>query len=144
MPPPCLAILLLSAGVAGSASEPAADLLLTGREGLDRRRGPSLVEVVAAARTASSSSERTRKRARSKGPKTKVVALRGRLVTPGFEDAQLHLMSGMIQRVDLAEETTLAGLQDIGSFAEANPNSPWIVDGAVLWNLFRGVSPHAR
>ncbi|MBK6407473.1 MAG: amidohydrolase family protein [Holophagales bacterium] len=37
-----------------------------------------------------------------KGPKTTTVALRGRLVTPGFEDAHMHLMSGArnLERVD--------------------------------------------
>ena len=71
--------------------------------------------------------------ARLKGPKTQTIALRGRLVTPGFEDAHLHLMSGArnLERVDLSEETTLAALQEkIRRFAEANRRARGSWDGA--------------
>lgn len=55
-------------------------------------------------------------------------------------------MSGArnLERVDLAEETTLAGLQEkIRSFAEANPKSPWIVGrGWVFGSLGLGERNH--
>ena len=147
MPSALLAILLLSAGVAGSASEPAADLLLTGGKVWTADAAHPWAEAVAVREGRIVFVGRDAKAARLKGPKTKVVALRGRLVTPGFEDAHLHLMSGArnLERVDLAEETTLAGLQEkIRSFAEANPNSPWIVGRGLGLRIFSRRPPHAR
>ena len=82
--------------------------------------------------------------ARWKGPKTTVVPLGGRLVTPGFEDAHMHLMSGArnLERLDLGGETTLAGLSErIRRFAAANPKSPWVVGRGWVYGSFPGGLP---
>ena len=48
-----------------------------------------------------------------RGPKTQVIELAGRLVTPGFNDAHLHLVSGAVtlERVDLIEAQDTAAVQ---------------------------------
>jgi predicted amidohydrolase YtcJ len=139
-----LAILLLSLSVAGPAPEPPADLLLTG--GRVWTAEPSLpwAEAVAVrdGRVVFVGSDA--QAAGLKGPNTKSVALRGRLDTPGFEDAHLHLMSGArnLERVDLSEDTTLAALQErIRRFAHANPGSPWVVGRGWVYGSFPGGLP---
>jgi len=138
-----LAVLLLSP-LAAPAPEPAADLLLTGGRVWTADAARPWAEAVAVREGRIALVGTDAEAARLKGPKTKVVALRGRLVTPGFEDAHLHLMSGArnLERVDLAEETTLAALQEkIRSFAEANPKSPWIVGRGWVYGSFPGGLP---
>jgi hypothetical protein len=138
-----LAILLLSP-LAAPAPEPAADLLLTGGRVWTADPSRPWAEAVGVRDGRVVFVGRDAEAARLKGPKTKTVALRGRLVTPGFEDAHLHLMSGArnLERVDLAEETTLVGLQEkIRSFAGANPKSPWIVGRGWVYGSFPGGLP---
>ncbi|MBK6403930.1 MAG: amidohydrolase family protein [Holophagales bacterium] len=138
-----LAILLLSP-LAVPAPEPAADLLLTGGRVWTADPSRPWAEAVAVREGRVVFVGRDAETVKLKGPKTTTVALRGRLVTPGFEDAHLHLMSGArnLERVDLAEETTLTGLQErIRSFAEANPKSPWIVGRGWVYGSFPGGLP---
>ncbi len=139
-----LAILMLSPRVAAPAAEPAADLLLTGGRVWTADPSTPWAEAVAVRGGRVVFVGRDADVARLKGPKTKTVALRGRLVTPGFEDAHLHLMSGArnLERVDLSEETTLAGLQEkIRRFAEANPKNPWVVGRGWVYGSFPGGLP---
>ena len=139
-----LAILLLSPLVAAPAPEPAADLLLTGGRVWTADPSRPWAEAVGVRGGRVVFVGHDAEAARLKGPKTKTIALRGRLVTPGFEDAHLHLMSGArnLERVDLAEETTLAGLQErIRRFAEANPKSPWVVGRGWVYGSFPGGLP---
>ena len=80
----------------------------------------------------------------TRGPRTKVIELGGRLVTPGFNDAHLHLMEGALSlgRVDLIEETTLPGVQArIRAFAAANSKSPWVLGRGWLYSPFPGDLP---
>ena len=138
-----LAILLLTPVVA-PASEPAADLLLTGGRVWTADSSRPWAEAVAVRDGRIVLVGSDAEAARLKGPKTKVIALRGRLVTPGFEDAHMHLMSGArnLERVDLGEETTLSGLQEsIRRFAEANPKSPWVVGRGWVYGSFPGGLP---
>jgi predicted amidohydrolase YtcJ len=82
--------------------------------------------------------------ARLRGPRTKVVDLAGRLVTPGFNDAHLHLMSGAIslERVDLLEDQDTAAVQArIRAFAAANPKNAWVLGRGWLYGSFAGGLP---
>jgi hypothetical protein len=66
------------------------------------------------------------------------------LVTPGFNDAHLHLVSGAVtlERVDLLEDATTAAVQArIRSFAAANPNNPWVLGRGWLYGSFAGGLP---
>jgi predicted amidohydrolase YtcJ len=139
-----LAVLLLSPAVAAPTPETAADLLLTGGKVWTADASRPWAEAVAVREGRIVFVGRDAEAMRLRGPKTNVVALRGRLVTPGFEDAHLHLMSGArnLERVDLSEETTLAGLQEtIRRFAEANPKSPWVVGRGWVYGSFPGGLP---
>lgn len=139
-----LAALLLSPLVAGAAPELPADLLLTGGRVFTANPSQPWAEALAVRAGRVAFVGRDADAARLKGPKTQVLALRGRLVTPGFEDAHLHLMSGArnLERVDLSEETTLAGLQErIRQFAKANPGSPWVVGRGWVYGSFPGGLP---
>jgi predicted amidohydrolase YtcJ len=70
------------------------------------------------------------------GPRTRVIELRGRTVTPGFVDAHTHPVSGGVEqlRIDL---TGLRGLDAyhgrIRAWADANPDAPWLHGGG--WSL---------
>ena len=48
-----------------------------------------------------------------RGPKTELVELAGRLVTPGFNDSHIHIGGGALslEQVDLIEEQDLAAVQ---------------------------------
>jgi hypothetical protein len=138
-----LAILLLSP-LAAPAPGPAADLLLTGGRVWTADPSRPFAEAVAVREGRVVFVGSDAEAARWKGPKTQSIALRGRFVTPGFEDAHLHLMSGArnLERVDLSEETTLAGLQErIRRFARANPDSPWVVGRGWVYGSFPGGLP---
>jgi predicted amidohydrolase YtcJ len=79
-----------------------------------------------------------------RGPKTEVIELAGRLVTPGFNDAHLHLVSGAVtlERVDLIEAQDTAAVQAaIRTFAAANPSRPWVLGRGWLYGSFPGGLP---
>lgn len=138
-----LAILLLAPLVSGPAPEPA-DLLLTGGRVWTADPARPWAEAVAVrdGRVVFVGSDA--EAARLKGSGTKTIELKGRLVTPGFEDAHLHLMSGArnLERVDLSEDSTLAELKErIRKFAEANPGSPWVVGRGWVYGSFPGGLP---
>lgn len=138
-----LAVLLLSLPAARTP-EPAADLLLTGGKVWTAEESRPLAEAVAVRGGKVVFVGSDAAAAAWKGPKTLVIAVGGRLVTPGFEDAHLHLMSGARnqERVDLTEETTVAKLQEkIRRFAEANPKSPWVVGRGWVYGSFPGGLP---
>jgi predicted amidohydrolase YtcJ len=78
------------------------------------------------------------------GSGTKRVDLGGRLVTPGFNDAHLHLMSGALslERVDLIEAQDTAAVQArIRAFAAANPKNAWVLGRGWLYGSFAGGLP---
>ena len=136
--------LLLTPLAAGAAPEPAADLLLTGGRVFTADPSQPWAEAVAVREGRVVFVGRDADASGLMGPQTQVLALRGRLVTPGFEDAHLHLMSGArnLERVDLSEESTLAGLQErIRQFAKANPDSPWVVGRGWVYGSFPGGLP---
>jgi predicted amidohydrolase YtcJ len=79
------------------------------------------------------------------GPRTRVLELRGRTVTPGFGDAHVHPVSAGLSRMrcDLDGVGGLdAYLEVIAAYAGAHPDEPWIRgDG---WSMadFPGGLPH--
>lgn len=139
-----LAALLLSPLAPVAAAEAPADLLLTGGRVWTADPARPWAQAVAVRDGRVVFVGRDAEATRLKGPKTQVIALRGRLVTPGFEDAHLHLMSGArnLERVDLGEETSLTGLQErIRQFAQANAGSPWVVGRGWVYGSFPGGLP---
>ena len=137
------ALALLLPPLAARAERPA-DLLLTGGKVWTADAARPLAQAVAVRDGNVVFVGSDGEAARWKGPETKVIPLGGRLVTPGFEDAHLHLMSGArnLERLDLTGETTLAGLSErIRRFAEANPKSPWVVGRGWVYGSFPGGLP---
>jgi predicted amidohydrolase YtcJ len=66
------------------------------------------------------------------GPRTRVVELGGRLVTPGFNDAHVHFLSGGfgLLSVDLRDAKDEADFaRRIGEYARTLPKGTWIQEG---------------
>jgi predicted amidohydrolase YtcJ len=60
-------------------------------------------------------------------PETAVVDLRGRFVTPGFEDSHVHIPGPSVDTIDMRDVKTLAEFQAmIVDFAKKHPDLPWI------------------
>ncbi|MBL0155764.1 MAG: amidohydrolase [Bryobacterales bacterium] len=75
------------------------------------------------------------------GPATKVIDAQGRLVTPGFIDAHIHLSSGALglSEIDLTGVCSLPAMQQrIAQWAAANPDEPWVVGRGWEYNCFPG------
>ena len=70
------------------------------------------------------------------GPKTRVIALRGRTVTPGFGDAHVHpIYGGLVrQRCELHDARGLdTYLGIVATYARAHPEVTWIQGGG--WSM---------
>ncbi|MGH7134255.1 MAG: amidohydrolase family protein, partial [Pirellulales bacterium] len=66
------------------------------------------------------------------GPATRVVALRGRRVLPGFHDCHVHLLAGGLQlrRVDLKDAANEAEFaQRLKAFDRQLPPARWLLGG---------------
>src|SRR5687768_16661932 len=66
------------------------------------------------------------------GPRTRVIELRGRTVTPGFQDAHVHPVHGGLTRLrcDVSEARGRdAVLAVVADYAHAHPDDPWITGG---------------
>ena len=78
------------------------------------------------------------------GPSTRVIDLRGRTVTPGFQDAHVHPVHGGIAmlRCDLHEDARSGpGYDKIEAYARAHPDEPWIRGGGWSMAAFEGGTP---
>ena len=78
------------------------------------------------------------------GPSTRVIELRGRTVTPGFQDAHVHPVHGGLAmlRCDLhADAQSGQGLDVIAAYAEAHPDESWIRGGGWYMAAFEGGTP---
>jgi predicted amidohydrolase YtcJ len=78
------------------------------------------------------------------GPGTRVIDLRGRTVTPGFQDAHVHPVHGGVYllRCDLHEVMDADGYAKIiTDYARANPDVPWIRGGGWYMAAFPGGAP---
>jgi predicted amidohydrolase YtcJ len=77
------------------------------------------------------------------GPSTVTVDLRGRFVTPGFNDAHLHFL--VVETVDLAGTLSVAEIQGrIRAYAAAHPERPWVTGRGWAYGSFPGGMPHRR
>ena len=78
------------------------------------------------------------------GPGTRVIDLRGRTVTPGFQDAHVHPVHGgmYLLRCDLHEIMDADGYASIiTDYARANPDVPWVLGGGWYMAAFPGGAP---
>ena len=78
------------------------------------------------------------------GPSTRVIELRGRTVTPGFQDAHVHPVHGGLAmlRCDLhADEQSGPGLDLIAAYAASHPEESWIRGGGWYMAAFEGGTP---
>ncbi len=79
-----------------------------------------------------------------RGPRTRVVDLRGRSVVPGFTDAHVHPVSAGLRHIqcDLDRFSTEGQLLDaISAYARLNPERPWISgDGWSMETFPRGIA----
>jgi predicted amidohydrolase YtcJ len=79
------------------------------------------------------------------GPGTRNIELRGRTVTPGFQDAHVHPIHGGLARLRCNLHDTRgrdACLATVAAYAAANPDVPWIVGGGWTLSGFPGGEPH--
>jgi predicted amidohydrolase YtcJ len=78
------------------------------------------------------------------GPRTRVIELRRRTVTPGFQDAHVHPIHGglYLLRCSLHDVLDLDGYSRIiTDYAAANPDLPWIRGGGWYMAAFPGGAP---
>jgi predicted amidohydrolase YtcJ len=78
------------------------------------------------------------------GPRTEVVDARGGLVTPGFDDAHIHVREGAdeLDRVDLFRLPSVAAVQEaIAAHAAADRAAPWVLGRGWLYMAFPGGMP---
>jgi predicted amidohydrolase YtcJ len=65
-----------------------------------------------------------------RGPSTKVIDARGKLVLPGFTDCHVHFLDGSLalHRINLADATTVAEIQRrVKAFAASHPEQTWLL-----------------
>ena len=75
-----------------------------------------------------------------RGPSTKVIDAGGKLVLPGFTDCHVHFLDGSLslQRIDLADATTIAEIQRrVKAFAAAHPEQTWLLGQGMVLPCFR-------
>jgi predicted amidohydrolase YtcJ len=78
------------------------------------------------------------------GTQTRVIELRGRTVTPGFQDAHVHPVHGGLAmlRCDLhADAQSGPGLDIIEAYARSHPDETWIRGGGWYMAAFEGGTP---
>ena len=78
------------------------------------------------------------------GERTRVIELRGRTVTPGFQDAHVHPVHGGLSmlRCDLHEDAQSGpGYDKIEAYARSHPDEPWIRGGGWYMAAFDGGTP---
>ncbi|WP_247828366.1 amidohydrolase [Arthrobacter antioxidans] len=81
------------------------------------------------------------------GPRTDVVDLRGRLLTPGFTDAHAHTFMGGIEALacNLADHRGAAGVQRaVAAYADATDGQDWITGAGWYKGDYDGGFPDAR
>ena len=78
------------------------------------------------------------------GPSTRVIELRGRTVTPGFQDAHVHPVHGGLARLRCELHDT-RGREDylavIAAYARDHPDEAWIRGGGWYMDDFPGGTP---
>jgi predicted amidohydrolase YtcJ len=73
------------------------------------------------------------------GPKTEQIALEGRMLLPGFQDAHIHASTGGLERI----RCDLSGVHEVDAYldlvrryAEAHADTPWILGGGWALDVF--------
>ncbi|MBZ5603963.1 MAG: amidohydrolase [Acidobacteriia bacterium] len=125
----CLTLILLSSTL------PAADLLL--RNGHIWTGDPQhpWVEAVAITKNKISAVGTNAE----VGTAAQTIDLRGRLVSPGFNDAHIHFLNGSLGlfQVDLFNAGSLEEMQKrVGAFAKSHPDEKWITGGGWEYGWF--------
>ncbi len=129
-----LALLTLSlAGVAQGRSRPVADIILTHARVYTVNARAPWAEAVAIREGRILAVGSARQIARYRGPSTKTLDARGRLVLPGFIDSHIHFVEGSLamSRVKLDDTKSVAEIQQVvREFAQSHPatspDSAWI------------------
>ena len=142
-----VAACLAFAAVGATASEPAAapaDLVLTGGEVYTVDAARSWAEAVAirAGRIVWVGSDDGAKA--WIGPATRVVALGGRFVMPGFHDSHLHPITGGMRTLqcELSGAATAAeALERVKAYAAAHPEKQWLTGRGWELPLFPAANP---
>jgi predicted amidohydrolase YtcJ len=84
---------------------------------------------------------------RLRRPQTTMIDARGGAVLPGFTDSHMHLIDGGLglDRVDVSAASTIEELQEmIRGWAEAHPDTPWIVGSGWRSSMFTGTAQPTR
>ncbi len=79
-----------------------------------------------------------------RGPKVRVIDAEGGLISPGLNDAHMHLHNGArhLANLDLSGETSVDGIeQRIAEFARGNPELEWVHGRGWLYAAFPGGFP---
>jgi predicted amidohydrolase YtcJ len=74
-----------------------------------------------------------------RGPSTKVIDAKGRLILPGFTDCHVHFMDGSfsMQQVNVEDAKTVAEIQErVKAYAAAHPNAPWVLGRGWSYPVF--------
>jgi predicted amidohydrolase YtcJ len=104
----------------------------------------SFVEAVAVEGNVISATGSTDRIFRLAGRNTQLIDLKGKLVTPGFNDAHIHFLSGSIglTEVDLTEAASIKDVvRIIKKFASDNPDKKWITGRGWQYTMFNGGLP---
>ncbi|HSF44397.1 MAG TPA: amidohydrolase [Chitinophagaceae bacterium] len=78
---------------------------------------------------------------------TLTTDLQGKLVTPGFNDAHIHFLSGatILSSVDLLSSTSLAEMKKmILDFAQKHPDKQWLTGRGWQYGFFDGGMPNKK
>jgi predicted amidohydrolase YtcJ len=78
------------------------------------------------------------------GPRTRVIDLGGRTVTPGFQDAHVHPVHGgfYLMHCELHNDIDIPSYERIiATYAEDHPDAPWILGGGWYMGAFERGAP---
>jgi len=136
----CLAGLAMAAG----AAQRPADLVLTGGEvyTVDAARSWAQAVAVRDGRIVWVGADDGA--AAWVGPATRVVALGGRFVMPGFHDSHMHPLTGGMRtlRCELGGAATAAeAVERVRAYAAAHPERPWVIGRGWELPLFPAANP---
>ena len=138
-PATLLTLALLAAAATGGSEAPADRIFVNGRvwTGLP---GPRAQAIAVRGNRIAAVGTDAAVRALA-GPATQVEDLKGRFVTPGLNDAHLHLLH--VETVDLAGAPDVPDIQRrIAEYARANPQAPWVTGRGWAYGAFPGGMPH--
>jgi predicted amidohydrolase YtcJ len=79
-----------------------------------------------------------------RGPATRVLALDGGLVVPGFQDAHVHTAAGGLElaQCDLHGVEPEGYAAAVARYAADHPDAPWVLGGGWVMDAFGAAGPH--